>query len=48
LKSADQMTAWLQKWSDEKKKSGDIKKIFMHVFEKAGLDTSKVPPEVQF
>jgi polar amino acid transport system substrate-binding protein len=48
LKSADQMTAWLQKWADEKKKSGDIKKIFMHVFEKAGLDTSKVPPEVQF
>ncbi|SAL73508.1 extracellular solute-binding protein [Caballeronia arvi] len=48
LKSADQFTAWLQKWSDEKRKSGDIKKMFMSVFEKTGLDPSKVPPEIQF
>jgi polar amino acid transport system substrate-binding protein len=48
LKSADQMTAWLAKWSDEKKQAGVIKSIFLKVFEKGGLDASKVPPEVQF
>lgn len=48
LKSADQMTAWLTKWAEEKKRSGAIKKIFLDVFEKGGLDASKVPPEIQF
>jgi polar amino acid transport system substrate-binding protein len=48
LKSADKLTAWLQKWSDENKKSGAVKQIFLHVFDKAGLDASKVPPEVTF
>jgi len=48
IKSADQLTAWLQKWSDEKKASGEIKKIFVKVFDKAGLDSGKIPPQIQF
>jgi len=48
LKSADQLTAWLQKWSEEKKSSGEIKKVFVKVFDKAGLDSNKIPPEIQF
>ncbi|WP_250517924.1 transporter substrate-binding domain-containing protein [Caballeronia sp. INDeC2] len=48
LKSADHLTAWLQKWADEKRTSGDVKKLFLSVFQKAGLDASKIPPDVQF
>jgi polar amino acid transport system substrate-binding protein len=48
LKSADQFTAWLKKWADEKKRSGAVKDIFLKVFEKAGLDPHKVPADLQF
>ena len=48
LKGADQFAAWLQKWTDEMKQAGAIKGIFLKVFEKAGLDATKVPTEVQF
>ncbi len=48
IKTADQLTAWLTKWSQDQKSAGGIKKIFLQVFEKAGLDPSKVPAEVKF
>jgi polar amino acid transport system substrate-binding protein len=48
IKAADKMTPWLKKWSEEKQAAGEIKKIFVNVLNKAGFDTSIIPPEVQF
>lgn len=48
LKSADQLSAWLAKWAKEKQASGAIKKMFTTTLDKAGFDTSVIPPEVSF
>jgi polar amino acid transport system substrate-binding protein len=48
VKSADQLSAWLTKWSKEKQASGAIKALFTKTLDKAGFDTSVIPPEVQF
>lgn len=47
-KSAEQLTTWLTTWSQEQRSSGRIKPLFMRALDKAGLDTSAIPPEVQF
>lgn len=47
-KSADQLSAWLKTWSQEKQAAGAIKPMFIRTLVKAGFDTSVIPPEVQF
>lgn len=47
-KNADQFAAWLEKWSKEKQASGAIKAMFTKTLDKAGFDTSVIPPEVTF
>jgi len=48
IKAADRLGPWLQRWSDEKQASGEVKDIFLKVLQRAGFDTSNIPPEVQF
>lgn len=48
IKSADRLSTWLAKWSKEKQAQGAIKPLFIRALQKAGLDTSAIPPEVQF
>jgi polar amino acid transport system substrate-binding protein len=48
IKAADRLTAWLENWAKEAKKSGKVKEIFLKTFADAGLDSSKLPSDIEF
>lgn len=48
IKPADKMTAFLEEWAAQAKESGKVKQIFVDTFTAAGLDSSKLPDDIEF
>jgi polar amino acid transport system substrate-binding protein len=48
IKGTDKLSPWLTQWTAQHRANDAIKSIFVKVMDKAGFDTSIIPPELKF